>query len=696
MDERKLKYGLLTDEEKLSMMQREDALGWGEVVAQMGTGLFGTVLGLPGSTVDTLLGRGPEKQQEKYPGLGSPSGWLPTVSDMVKKFAYRPRTEAGKEYSQTVGKGGQWLDDKVRAVSGAVPGILDFVPGEWPGAANFADQSIYTALNVANPFKVVGTSAVVGGKAAQLGAKKVFPSADLVTPVAKLVGKNRYNMLEKSMGQLISRKQLAGLQPGVLQDTSSIVSGWYTGPEATMKLRGVTPKKGKWPGRAQQLRYLPMGLHLKEMGLTAGWRNPISKLTNHQDSWLRRNFGITENVYRELERLAVVQKVAQKQKDEWVATGKSPKDSYYRGADGNLVLSEKNGKPITTEEMMSKAGEQIHAQIAYNVSVLEKYSPGDPRISRLMSDELQQYLMPKNADTTIFKLSNDPSVIQNLIGENIPTAAIKDHIAANVRKDNNLKGDKVNISTKPFFVNSVYNQAKRSAEKKIDGAGGGKGYLPEIETILVEMAKDGQSLTKANIIENMLKIPGMKKAELEKYLIVDNNYISMRQIVRTDDTLLATMPIRGVYEVNALKNLDINAPIKKDGSMGRLSPRRGFYLLMDQMKQGTGLKVAENILDIGSDTNKLYIDVRPLTASAKAASTDPRRVMASQVPKVDTDSLNTGKTIGQILSDQLLPEFRKFPSSDRRRFLDYGNRPIRGLLHQGSLTQERGGFFEDR
>ena len=692
MADRRLKYGLLTDEEKLwgqQPIQREDALGWGEVAAQMGTGLFGTVLGLPGSTVDTLLGRGPEEQQKKYPGLGSPSGWLPTVSDMVKKFAYEPRTEAGKDYSQTVGEGGQWLDDKIRTASGAVPGILDFIPGEWPGAANFADQSIYTALNVMG-LKGAGTSAVLGSKAAQLGAKKVFPSADLVTPVAKLVGKNRYNMLEKSMGQLISRKQLAGLQPGVLQDTSSIVSGWYTGPKATMALRGVTPKKGKWAGRAQQLRYLPMGLHLKEMALTAGWRNPISKLTNHQDSWLRRNFGITENVYRELERLAVVQKVAQKQKDEWVATGKSPKVSFYRDPEGNLVLSEKNGKPITTEEMMSKAGEQIHAQIAYNVSVLEKYSPGDPRISRLMSDELQQYLMPKNADTTIFKLSNDPSVIQNLIGENIPTAAIKDHIAANVRKDNNLKGDKVNISTKPFFVNSVYNQALKSAQQKIDGAGGGKGYLPEIETILVEMAKDGQSLTKANIIENMLKIPGMKKAELEKYLIVDNNYISMSQKVRTDDTLLATMPIRGVYEVNALKNLDINAPIKKDGSMGRRSPKHGFYSLMDQMKQGTGLKVAENILDIGSDTNKLYIDVRPLTASP-----NPRRVMASQVPKVDTDSLNTGKTIGQILSDQLLPELRKIPSSDPRRFLDYANRPARGFVHQGLLTQERGGLLED-
>lgn len=678
MDERKLKYGLL-----------EDALGWGEVAAQMGTGLFGTVLGLPGSTVDTLLGRGSEEQQEKYPGLGSSSGWLPTVSDMVKKFTYEPRTEAGKEYSQVVGKGGQWLDDKARAVSGAVPGILDFVPGEWPGAANFADQSIYTALNVANPLKMAGTSAVLGSKAAQLGAKAVRPSADLVTPVAKLVGKNRYNMLEKSMGQLISRKQLAGLQPGVLQDTSSIVSGWYTGPKATMKLRGVTPKEGLL-GVAQQLRHLPMGLHLKEMGLTAGWRNPISKLTNHQDSWLRRNFGITENVYRELERLAVVQKVALKQKEEWVATGKSPKDSYYRDADGNLVLSETDFTPITTEQMMSKAGEQIHAQIAYNVSVLEKYSPGDPRISRLMSEELQQYLMPKNADTTIFKLSNDPSVLQNLIGENIPTAAIKDHIAANVRMDNNLKGDKVNISTKPFFVDSVYNQAQKSAQQKIDGAGGGKGYLPEIETVLVEMVMDGQSLTKANIIENMLKIPGMKKAELEKYLIVDNNYISMRQSVRTDDTLLATMPIRGVYEVNALKNLDVNAPIKKDGSMGRLSPKHGFYSLMDQMKQGTGLKVAENILDIGSDTNKLYIDVRPLTAS-----TEPTRVMASQVPKVDKDLPNTRKTIGQTLSDQLLPELRKIPSSDRRRFLDYANRPTRGLLHQGSLTQERGGFFED-
>jgi len=677
MDERKLEYGLL-----------EDALGWGEVLAQMGTGLFGTVLGLPGSTVDTLSGRGSEEQQEKYPGLGSPSGWLPTVSDMAKKFAYEPRTEAGKDYSQTVGKGGQWLDNKVRAVSGAVPGILDFIPGEWPGLANFADQSIYTALNVANPMKMAGTSAVVGSKAAQLGARAVNPSVDLVTPVAQVVGKNRYNVLEKSMGQLIPRKQLAGLQPGVLQDTSSLISGWYTKPNATMALRGITPSRGAM-GLMQQARYFPMALHLKEMALTAGWRNPISKLTNHQDSWLRRNFGITENVYRELERLAVVQKVAQKQKDEWVASGKSPKDSFYRDPEGNLVLNETNGKPITTEQMMHIAGEQIHAQIAYNVSVLEKFSPGDHRINRLMSEELQQYLMPKNVDTTIFKVSNDPSVIKNIIGEDIPTEAVKNHIAANIRGDNSLKGDKINISTKPFFVDSVYHQATNSAQKKIAGAGGGKGYLAEIETVLVEMALDGQNLTKANIIENMLKIPGMKKSELEKYLTVDDNYISMRQSVRTEDTLLATIPIRGVYEVNALKNLDVNADIKKDGSMGRLSPKEGFYALVDQMKQGTGVKVAEDLLDIGSDTNKLYIDVRPLTGSA-----DPKQVMITQIPP-GASNTHTRKTIGQTLSDQLLPELRKIPSSDPRRFLDYANRPARGFVHQGLLTQERGGLLED-
>ena len=127
MAERKKKYGLLDEAEAL-----------GEVGLAMGGGLLGTIYGLPGSTLDTILGRGPESQQEKYEGLDDPSGILPTVSEGVEKFGYTPESERGQQYMEAIGKGGHWLDEKVRAASGLIPRLMD-KPTDW--VANVANAS---------------------------------------------------------------------------------------------------------------------------------------------------------------------------------------------------------------------------------------------------------------------------------------------------------------------------------------------------------------------------------------------------------------------------------------------------------------------------------------------------------------------------------------------------------------------------
>ena len=82
------------------------------------------------------------------------------------------------------------------------------------------------------------------------------------------------------------------------------------------------------------------------------------------------------------------------------------------------------------------------------------------------------------------------------------------------------------------------------------------------------------------------------------------------------------MPIRGVYDKQAVRAQIINDPVA-----GRRSPAKGFYVLTDQMKQGSGVKLLEDVLDIGSDTNKVYMDVRPLTSQKI-----PAKVMTGQVP----------------------------------------------------------------
>ena len=53
MADRKLKYGLI-----------EDALGVGELGLQMGGGLLGALVELPGVAYDTLAGRGSTEMQE--------------------------------------------------------------------------------------------------------------------------------------------------------------------------------------------------------------------------------------------------------------------------------------------------------------------------------------------------------------------------------------------------------------------------------------------------------------------------------------------------------------------------------------------------------------------------------------------------------------------------------------------------------
>jgi len=185
----------------------------------------------------------------------------------------------------------------------------------------------------------------------------------------------------------------------------------------------------------------------------------------------------------------------------------------------------------------------------------------------------------------------------------------------------------------------------------------------------------------------MLKIPGMSRKQLEQFMVVDDKFISMRQSVRTDDTLLATIAVRGVYDKRALMAQRMN-----DTPGGRYSPSEGFYVLTDQMKQGSGVPILEHILDVGSDTNKLYIDIRPLTNQQI-----PERMMASQVPlrPGKIPEVHTRSTVGGLLSEGLLPQMRNMPSRYPRRYASYLKRPTRYLAHQGALSQDRRGLLEN-
>ena len=618
----------LPPEEALEMVQNAsesamDALvGVGEVGLSVASGLAGVVAGLPGSTGEVLAGRGTEEQREKYPGLApTPEDTLlPTVGEMAEKWTYQPRTETGQQYAENVGKFMEPVDKGLKWASGFIPGIVEKVPGDsrlGSGILNAADQAIYTALNVMSPTRGLGTGAMLGAKGLQAAGKAAgMKNLDLVTPAAQAVEKapiiKRFNQVNHAMGQLITRKQLAGLQPGMVQQ----VHAW--------KPASYVEGPGQWYGKAGK------GGHLKSMASTAGW-NVLRKMTDNQDAWLRSHYGITANVYQELERLGRVIDMADQQakvaksvkvgKKQYSAKSGSP----YLDEAGNHVIKETGGNPMTIAQVRADALNQYHAQIAYNRSVLEKYKPGDPRIERLASGELDQYLTPKHRKTTINELGQKPAIIQDLIGRNIDTEVIKHHIAPNISKDLKLKGSNVHLSTKPFFFKSahdVLNKYKpfaaasgalahtrpsllgRTVVKggrgvKLDAGTHGP-YTLELRRFVQQNYNKGVPLTKETLVQhfkNLNKsIDDPDKSFSIKFVedsITDHgDWLSMTQWGLTDDTLLATMPIRMVINK---KNPDI-----------------GYFILYDQMKQGSGIPILEYILDAGSDINRVYMDIHPI------------------------------------------------------------------------------------
>ena len=626
----------LPPEEALQMVQGasesalESLIGVGEVGLSVASGLAGVVAGLPGSTGEVLAARGTEEQREKYPGLApTPEDTLlPTVGEMAEKWTYQPRTETGQQYAENVGKFMEPVDKFLKGVSGFVPGIVEKVPGDsrlGSGIMNAADQAIYTALNVMSPTKGVGTAAMLGAKGLQAAGKAAgMKNLDLVTPAAQAIEKapvvKRFNQINNAMGQLITRKQLAGLQPGMVQQVhmwkpatyKEGSAGWY-GKGENLQWKGedieIPIIKKKIP------KTLPKFGHLKSMADTAGW-NVLRKMTDNQDAWLRSHYGITANVYQELERLGRVIDRADQQAIQMKGK-KGGSNNAYKDEMGNEVISEKTGQSTSIRRMREEAENQYHAQIAYNRSVLEKYKPGDPRIEKIAGGELDRYLTPKHRQTSINTLKSDPSIIKDLLGRNIDDDVVRNHIASKISSDMRLKGSNVHISTKPFFFASAANALARPKTatglpqpsllgrtivrdgRKISVSN--KTHAPYAHglTKFVEQSQ-GRPITKQSVIDHFKElnkhIPDPKNRYDINYIkgsvVDDGDWISISQWALTDDTLLATIPIRVIINKN--------------------NPNIGYYIMYDQMKQGSGIPIFENILDAGSDTNRIYIDIQPI------------------------------------------------------------------------------------
>ena len=102
------------------------------------------------------------------------------------------------------------------------------------------------------------------------------------------------------------------------------------------------------------------------------------------------------------------------------------------------------------------------------------------------------------------------------------------------------------------------------------------------------------------------------KSKLNKAIVDDGNYISVSQQFTSADTLLATMPARMI--------------------ISKSDPKTGAMIHYDQMKQGMGIRFMDFMLDVGSDINRIFIDIRPLYNTNKNLVENEVRHLIEQIP----------------------------------------------------------------
>jgi len=653
--------------------------------------------------LDIATGKGVDQAQQSMQG--------------VMQAGYQPKSQATIGSLEAVGGAMETLDAPLQAVG-------DYFAGE-ESQNPLLGTAAYTLGNVlmgaVSPTKLAGSGVMTAAKAAR-GA-----GVDKVAEAAKFVGDTRYNVKNLASGQLVTRQQLAGEQPGVIQTRTGYrqsspselqaklfgeddsvnrlfnrhVGEWYTPgqvlpdswqPQVQKGLEALGVGTDKAAKLAGQKAPINVPAHLGAMGATAFRRNPINRFLNAQDAHLRDTFGITGNVLRELERLQDVMRHAN-------FLSKSKEKEYTHHLTNDVVRGPE-GQVLTPSQVANSAAEQFHSQIAYNASILEKFSPGDPRIKNLLSG-LHRYITPRHRKASMQEVSENPQIVADLLQLDFKNAGLresfdltddvlKNHISATIKKDNRLNNDAVHLSNKPFFGKEkiLFMMGKPHAPdpKILGGVYKALKSLEEKKKLGQLKDKDGKNIKSWGIDELIEEIPdGLSKQRIRENVVISDGYVSINQGARLTDPLLATVQVRGLW--------------KKD------EPDYGFYVFTDQMKQGSGFKPLDFVLDSGSDTNRLYIDIQPMTQSLKfleeGREASRHGVGVQQhLPTFLKDRERgeykpTDKSVGEQLMEPALDKFKEQPSQAyinkrRRTRMNPYSYPMAkvGLFH-GMLGEER-------
>jgi len=138
--------------QKALQAQGAVALGFGEVLISMLTGLVAGARGLPWEVGAMITGRPTGKEMSEKYGLKRSEGY---GFMKAAESAYTPRTEEGQFAGQLLAPAAGWLDDALRWGAGAVPAAFGWMYGDWPKISHATEQTAYGFLNFLNPFKSV-------------------------------------------------------------------------------------------------------------------------------------------------------------------------------------------------------------------------------------------------------------------------------------------------------------------------------------------------------------------------------------------------------------------------------------------------------------------------------------------------------------------------------------------------------------
>lgn len=136
--------------EKALQAQGAAALGFGEVLISMLTGLVTGVRGLPWE-VGAIAGGRPTgaEMAEKY-GLEQSEGY---GFMKAAESGYTPRTHEGQAAAEMLMPVAGAIDKGIRWAAGLPPYLTSWMWGDWPKISHATEQTTYGYLNLINPFK---------------------------------------------------------------------------------------------------------------------------------------------------------------------------------------------------------------------------------------------------------------------------------------------------------------------------------------------------------------------------------------------------------------------------------------------------------------------------------------------------------------------------------------------------------------